>query len=76
MEPKMDAELAEGAEMLRRIFPDEDERRLLERAVDWRPWRYLHGRWPTGMDIARQVAARIEEAAAAAAEKEAEADAA
>jgi hypothetical protein len=47
----MKAELVEGAELLRRRYPDDNERTLLDRAMHWRSWRYQHGRWPTDQEI-------------------------
>ena len=57
----MKAELVEGASLLRRHYPDDDEQRLLDRAAYWRPWRYQHGHWPTVRDIAKAKAAASED---------------
>jgi hypothetical protein len=47
----MKAELAEGAELLRQHYPDEDEQQLLAHALYWRKWHYQHGRRPTDQEI-------------------------
>jgi hypothetical protein len=42
----MKAELDEGASLLRRHYPDDDEQQLLDRARSWLQRRYQLGRWP------------------------------
>ena len=79
----MKAELDESVEVLRRHYPHDDERQLLDRAIYWRPWRYERGRWLTDQDIidakakaAAEAKAKADAERAAAEKAEAEADAA
>jgi hypothetical protein len=47
----MRAELAEGVEILRPLYPEEKDKELRRRAQDLRGWRYEQGRWPTAEEL-------------------------
>jgi hypothetical protein len=49
------AELDECVTLLRPHYPDEPDEALRHRAVWWRGFRYLNGRWPTDQEIEARV---------------------